>query len=102
MITDADIIDVCGRVSKLLAAQDNPCQSWTVFIRWIDESGQPWIMDYGAHDCDTYEDAARQVIGYITWMPKDWRINNVWAARSTDITQMDGFRFSHTPQFQVR
>ena len=102
MITDAELIDVCGRVSKLLAAQNNPCRSWTVFIRWADGSGQPWTMDYGAGDCDTYEDAVRQVMNYITGMPEDWRVHNVWAARDTDIVKMDGYRFNRTPQFQVR
>lgn len=102
MITDRDIIDVCGRVSELLAAKEEPCQSWTVFIRWIDKENQRWTLDYEAHDCETYEQAVHQVMGYITSMPDDWRIDSAWAARATDIYKMDGYRFNRTPQFQVR
>lgn len=102
MITNNEIIDVCGRISELLAERDRPCRDWTVFIRWTDKSGQPWTMDYTAADCDTPEQAVSKVMGYINGMPEDWRVQNAWAARSTDITRMEGYRFSHTPQFQVR
>lgn len=102
MITDRDIIDVCGRVSELLAAKEDPCKSWTVFIGWLDGDSQRWILDYVAHDCDNAEQAISQVMSYVTSMPADWRVNNAWAARATDTYKMDSYRFNRTPQFQVR
>lgn len=101
MISDAEIVDVCGRISELLAKEE-PCRSWQVFIRWLDENGAAWIIDYGAGDCDTAEEAVTQVVGYISNMPDTWRIDYAWAARQTNVSKFDGYRFPRAPQFQVR
>lgn len=99
-MTDGQIADALQRAAAALAPNE-PCKSWQVFIRWLDENGAAWIIDYGASDCDTAEEAIRQVVGYISDM-RDWRINYVWAARQTDVTKFDGYRFPRAPQFQVR
>lgn len=101
MMDDRELADALQRVAATLTPEE-PCRSWTVFIEWSDLNGQSCTYNYGASDCDTYEKAVRQVVGYITNMPEDWRIHRAWAARATDIVMMDGWRFNRTPQFQVR
>jgi hypothetical protein len=105
MITNAEIIDVCGRVSELLAAQDNPCRSWVIFFETSDLNGASSYTYRVADEGDTAEEAIRSAVDRSLpsfLIPAEVRITRVWAARTTDVTEFDGYRISATPQFRVR
>jgi hypothetical protein len=102
MITDAEIVDVCGRISEALKT---PSTSWVVFFETQDLNGAPsYTYRIGVSYCDTADIAIRHALDSLPRFidPATTRMRRVSAVRDTDITEYDGYRFNQTPQFQVR
>jgi hypothetical protein len=102
VITNADIIDVCGRISEALK---EPSHSWIVWFETVDLSGAAsYTYRVGVTYCDTADQALREATSRLPRFidPEVTRIRQASVVRDTEVNDYDGYHFSQTPQFQVR
>lgn len=101
-ITDAQIIDMCGRVSEALKPKGT---SWTVFFETAEITGAPsYTHRIGVSYCDTAEIAVREAVKHLPrfFDAEQMRIRMATAIRNDDLTDFDGCRIALTPQFEVK